>query len=304
MAQQDTATTIWLHMPCCHLQPPTPFVAACFPMLCPVLQPHNLGQNLAVLRGHTAPITLIAFHPHLPTALLSASSDGSLRVWDASDQHFAPLVLDPTAAAGGDAAAGAGAEAGPAGAIAGAEAATAAAAGSTAAGHDGGTVQADPEAAGDALGGDGREGAARQRRPARQAAAAAATAAAAAVADRARPGSNAGGEEVRRLLCWCNTRPDQFAWQPQLCIGGPSDICIASLPSAALSVDFLLQLSVHKWACSSYKTRRVCNMQGCCGHYLQWAHSEKRLKPASPALPVVVMNAPVCDCAAVTPGAH
>jgi hypothetical protein len=33
-------------------------------------QPENLGQNLAVLRGHTASITLIDFHPKLPSAPL------------------------------------------------------------------------------------------------------------------------------------------------------------------------------------------------------------------------------------------
>lgn len=61
--------------------------------MCP--QASNLGQNLAVLRGHKGPVSLIAFHPHLPLALLSASADNSLRLWDASDSHFAPLVLRP-----------------------------------------------------------------------------------------------------------------------------------------------------------------------------------------------------------------
>jgi hypothetical protein len=58
-------------------------------------QAENLGQNLAVLRGHTASITLIDFHPKLPSALLSASNDGTVRIWDARDQHFAPLLLLP-----------------------------------------------------------------------------------------------------------------------------------------------------------------------------------------------------------------
>jgi hypothetical protein len=58
-------------------------------------QASNLGQNLAVLRGHEGPVSLITFHPFLPLALLSASADNSLRLWDASDSHFAPLVLRP-----------------------------------------------------------------------------------------------------------------------------------------------------------------------------------------------------------------
>eukprot|EP00879_Flechtneria_rotunda_P022434 GHRR01023684.1.p1 GENE.GHRR01023684.1~~GHRR01023684.1.p1 ORF type:complete len:388 (+),score=156.34 GHRR01023684.1:1101-2264(+) len=60
------------------------------------MQPETLGQTVAVLCGHTGPITLIAFHPKLPTALLSASADGTVRVWDAVDQHFAPLLLVPS----------------------------------------------------------------------------------------------------------------------------------------------------------------------------------------------------------------
>ena len=77
------------------------------------VQDSNLGQNLAVLRGHGGPINLIAFHPTLSLALLSASSDGTVRLWDASDPHFPPLVLR---SAGAAAAAGpTGAEGGPAG---------------------------------------------------------------------------------------------------------------------------------------------------------------------------------------------
>lgn len=59
------------------------------------MQDANLGQNLAVLRGHTKPVHSIAFHPDLPTALLSASADNTVRLWDASDQHVAHLVLRP-----------------------------------------------------------------------------------------------------------------------------------------------------------------------------------------------------------------
>jgi hypothetical protein len=59
------------------------------------VQNHNLGQNLAVLRGHTSPITRVSFHPRLPLALLSAAADNTVRLWDASDQHFAPMVLRP-----------------------------------------------------------------------------------------------------------------------------------------------------------------------------------------------------------------
>lgn len=61
----------------------------------PACQECNLGQNLAVLRGHQGPINLISFHPTLPLALLSSSSDGTVRLWDASDQHLAPQVLGP-----------------------------------------------------------------------------------------------------------------------------------------------------------------------------------------------------------------
>jgi WD40 repeat protein len=64
-------------------------------MHAPPAQPENLGQNIAVLRGHTASITLIDFHPKLPAALLSASNDGTVRLWDARDHHFAPLLLLP-----------------------------------------------------------------------------------------------------------------------------------------------------------------------------------------------------------------
>lgn len=46
-----------------------------------LLQDSNLGQNLAVLRGHTAPINIISFHPKLPQALMSASNDGTVRLW-------------------------------------------------------------------------------------------------------------------------------------------------------------------------------------------------------------------------------
>lgn len=60
------------------------------------VQDENLGQNIAVLRGHTAPVTLIDFHPTVNSALISASTDGSVRLWDAKDQHFAPLMLLPS----------------------------------------------------------------------------------------------------------------------------------------------------------------------------------------------------------------
>ncbi len=59
------------------------------------MQDSNLGQNLAVMRGHSGPINLIAFHPTLPLALLSASNDGTVRLWDASDPHFPPFLLTP-----------------------------------------------------------------------------------------------------------------------------------------------------------------------------------------------------------------
>lgn len=87
-----------------------------------------------MLRAHGGPINLIAFHPTMPLALLSASGDGTVRLWDALDPHFPPLVLRPETAAAAVTAGEAGAQAGAAGGdaedwagVAGALAATAAA---------------------------------------------------------------------------------------------------------------------------------------------------------------------------------
>ncbi len=40
---------------------------------------------MAVLLGHTAPVSFLDFHPSLPDALLSCSLDGSVRLWRARD---------------------------------------------------------------------------------------------------------------------------------------------------------------------------------------------------------------------------
>lgn len=43
------------------------------------MQPDTLGWPVAVLRGHTAPVSYLDFSPILPTALLSCSADGTCR---------------------------------------------------------------------------------------------------------------------------------------------------------------------------------------------------------------------------------
>eukprot|EP00201_Polytomella_parva_P018561 CAMPEP_0175059780 /NCGR_PEP_ID=MMETSP0052_2-20121109/12623_1 /TAXON_ID=51329 ORGANISM="Polytomella parva, Strain SAG 63-3" /NCGR_SAMPLE_ID=MMETSP0052_2 /ASSEMBLY_ACC=CAM_ASM_000194 /LENGTH=481 /DNA_ID=CAMNT_0016325369 /DNA_START=183 /DNA_END=1625 /DNA_ORIENTATION=- len=47
------------------------------------LKSSTLGHPIALLLGHTASVTYLDFHPKIPFALLSCSSDGSLRIWNA-----------------------------------------------------------------------------------------------------------------------------------------------------------------------------------------------------------------------------
>lgn len=62
-----------------------------------LLQEGQLGVPVAVLLGHTAPVTFIDFCACIPDALLSSSLDGTCRIWSAKDGGAAVHVL--TAAA-------------------------------------------------------------------------------------------------------------------------------------------------------------------------------------------------------------
>jgi WD40 repeat protein len=46
-----------------------------------------------VLAGHEGPAAFLDFHPALSDALLSASFDGTLRIWRARDAAVPPIVL-------------------------------------------------------------------------------------------------------------------------------------------------------------------------------------------------------------------
>jgi hypothetical protein len=48
---------------------------------------------VSVLKGHTAAVTLIQFHPHLHQVLLTASFDGTCCLWDATEGGTPPLIL-------------------------------------------------------------------------------------------------------------------------------------------------------------------------------------------------------------------
>lgn len=56
------------------------------------------GLPVSVLAGHAGPAAFVDFHPTLPDALLSASFDGTCRIWRARDAAAPPVVLriDPT----------------------------------------------------------------------------------------------------------------------------------------------------------------------------------------------------------------
>ncbi len=51
------------------------------------------GLPASVLVGHTGPAAFVDFHPWLPDALLSASFDGTCRIWRARDAAAPPVVL-------------------------------------------------------------------------------------------------------------------------------------------------------------------------------------------------------------------
>lgn len=56
------------------------------------------GLPVSVLVGHAGPAAFVDFHPTHPDALLSASFDGTCRIWRARDAGAPPIVLtiDPT----------------------------------------------------------------------------------------------------------------------------------------------------------------------------------------------------------------
>eukprot|EP00198_Chlamydomonas_reinhardtii_P012320 XP_001701657.1 predicted protein [Chlamydomonas reinhardtii] len=101
------------------------------------LQEETLGWPVAVLQGHTGPISFLDFHPHLPDALLSCSVDGSQAQSAGPDMLItgsreASRVRSPPPGAGGagpSAAAATGAAAGAGQASGATDAATGAAAG-------------------------------------------------------------------------------------------------------------------------------------------------------------------------------
>lgn len=51
------------------------------------------GQPVSVLVGHTGPAAFVDFHPWLPDALLTASFDGTCRIWRAREPASPPIVL-------------------------------------------------------------------------------------------------------------------------------------------------------------------------------------------------------------------
>ena len=51
------------------------------------------GLPVSVLVGHAGPTAFVDFHPWLPDALLSASFDGTCRIWRARDAAAPPIVL-------------------------------------------------------------------------------------------------------------------------------------------------------------------------------------------------------------------
>lgn len=51
------------------------------------------GLPVSVLVGHEGPAAFLDFHPTHPDALLSASFDGTLRIWRARDASSPPIVL-------------------------------------------------------------------------------------------------------------------------------------------------------------------------------------------------------------------
>jgi PH-interacting protein len=62
-------------------------------LLAVCLQVDTLGFPVSVLKGHTAAVTLIQFHPHLHQVLLTASFDGTCCLWDATEGGTPPLIL-------------------------------------------------------------------------------------------------------------------------------------------------------------------------------------------------------------------
>lgn len=64
------------------------------PPLCPRQGPEGRpGLPVSVLLGHGGPVAFLDFHPALPDALVSASFDGTLRLWRARDAAAPPIVL-------------------------------------------------------------------------------------------------------------------------------------------------------------------------------------------------------------------
>ncbi|GLC33664.1 hypothetical protein PLESTM_000098000 [Pleodorina starrii] len=61
------------------------------------LQEGTLGWPVSVLSGHTNVVSYLDFHPHLTEALLSCSTDGTARVWNARDPGVGPIVMRPGA---------------------------------------------------------------------------------------------------------------------------------------------------------------------------------------------------------------
>jgi WD40 repeat protein len=55
-----------------------------------------VGTPVSVLRGHTAAISYLDFSPVLPNVLLSCSSDGTCRIWNASNASVPAIVLKAT----------------------------------------------------------------------------------------------------------------------------------------------------------------------------------------------------------------
>lgn len=55
---------------------------------------------MAVLTGHTNVVSYLDFHPHLTEALLSCSTDGTCRVWNARDPGVVAIVLRPSTGLG------------------------------------------------------------------------------------------------------------------------------------------------------------------------------------------------------------
>ncbi|GIM13074.1 hypothetical protein Vretimale_16295, partial [Volvox reticuliferus] len=64
------------------------------------LQEGTLGWPVAVLNGHTNVVSYLDFHPYITDALLSCSTDGTCRIWNARDPGIAALVLRPGAVFG------------------------------------------------------------------------------------------------------------------------------------------------------------------------------------------------------------